>query len=201
MLAIPIQPDISRLFQELDLDIERDPADHITMFYFGDDLPISKVLKIIPVIFEITNNLKPFTAAASNYSSFDSDEEYPIICPVKSKGLIDLREKIKKAFDSKKISYDKKFPEYKPHITLGYSKEKKKNTKFPKVEFTISQLSLYAGDNSDTKLFVNFPFTINKFSRLDLMSSLYAKHITNYGDYELPLDHHISKSVGICSPR
>lgn len=51
MLAIPIQPDISRLFQEFDLDIERDPSDHITMFYFGDDLPISKVLKIIPVVF------------------------------------------------------------------------------------------------------------------------------------------------------
>jgi len=181
MLAVPIQPDISRLFQEFDLEMERDPSDHITLFYFGDDLPISKVLKIIPVIFDITKDLKPFGASASNYSFFDSDEDYPVVCPVKSKELIDLREKIKKAFDKKKIGYDKKFPDYKPHITLGYSKEKPKKAKFPKVEFTISQLSLYAGDNTDTKLFVNFPFTINKFSKLDLLSSLYAKYIIKSG--------------------
>jgi len=178
MLAIPIQPDISRLFQEFDLDIERDPSNHITLFYFGDDLPISRVLKIIPVIFDLTEGLEPFTASASSYSSFESDEAYPIICPVKSTSLINIRDKIQKAFDKSKIKYDKKFPDYKPHITLGYSKEKLKNTKFPKVEFTISQLSLYCGDTSDTKLFVNFPFSINKFSQLDMLSKMYLKNVT-----------------------
>lgn len=173
MLAIPIQHDISRLFQEFDLDIERDPSDHITMFYFGDDLPMSRILKIIPVIFELTKDMKPFTASIASYSCFDSDELYPVICPVKSKKLIELREKIKKHFFDKKISFDKKFPEYKPHITLGYSKKKEKNTKFPKVEFTISQLALYAGDSTDTKLFVNFPFTVSRFDKLSHLSSAY----------------------------
>ena len=178
MLAIPIPQDISRLFQEFDLDIERDPSNHITIFYFGDDLPISKILKMIPVIFDITNNMKPFTASASSYSFFDSDEMYPVICPVKSKELIDFRSELKRAFDKKKIKYDTKFPEYKPHITLGFSNEKpEKDKKFPKVEFTISQVALYAGDTADTRLFVNFPFTINKMSKIDLLSSLYVKHV------------------------
>lgn len=137
-------------------------------------MPISKILKIIPVVFNITEDLEPFTASASNYSFFDSDEEYPVICPVKSKELLNFREKIAKAFDKKKISYDKKFPEYHPHITLGYSKEKPKKAKFPKVDFTISQVALYAGDSTDTKLFVNFPFTINKFAKLNAFSSVYA---------------------------
>jgi 2'-5' RNA ligase len=181
MLAIPIQPDISRLFQEFDLDIERDPSNHITMFYFGDDLPMSKILKIIPVIFELTSELKPFTASTSNYTYFESDDKYPIICPVKSKGLVNLRNKIQNIFDKKKIKYDKKFPDYKPHITLGYSNEKpKKNTKFPNMEFTVSQIALYAGDSSDTKLYVNFPFTINKLSSLDLLSERYLKFASNY---------------------
>jgi hypothetical protein len=98
MLAIPIQPDISRLLQELDLDIERDPSNHITLFYFGDNLPMSKVLKIIPVVFDIVQNLSPFTATVSNYTHFDSDDLYPIICPVKSQALLDLRQKLQKAF-------------------------------------------------------------------------------------------------------
>jgi 2'-5' RNA ligase len=95
MLAIPIQPDISRLFQEFDLDIEKDNSNHITLFYFGDDLPMSRILKIIPAVFELTEDLKPFTAYTSNYSSFDSDDLFPIICPVISQKLIGLRNKIK----------------------------------------------------------------------------------------------------------
>jgi len=181
MLAIPIQPDISRLFQEFDLDMERDPSNHITLFYFGDDLPISRILKIIPIIFNITEDLRPFLASASEYSFFESDDVYPIICPVKSKELMSLRNKIRHALDDDKIKYDKKFPEYKPHITLGFSKDKPpKNTKFPKVEFTISQLSLYCGDTTDTKLFINFPFTINKASQLDALSNRFLKEATRY---------------------
>ena len=176
MLAIPIQPDISRLFQEFDLDIERDTSNHITLFYFGDDLPMSRILKIIPIIFDLTEDLEPFTASTSNYSFFESDDTYPIICPVKSKGLVSLRKKIQSGFDKSKVKYDKKFPDYHPHITLGYSNDKPKNTKFPKVEFTISQLALYCGDTSDTKMYVNFPFTINKFSYLDNLSGKYLKY-------------------------
>ena len=178
MLAIPIQPDISRLFKEFDLDIEKDPSDHITLFYFGDNLPISKILKIIPVILEVTESLKPFTASTSEYSCFDSDDLFPVICKVKSKELMDLRSKIADAFNSSKIKYDKKFPDYNPHITLGYSKDKLKNKKFPKVEFPISQLSLYGGDEADTKLFINFPFTINKKSKLSMLSEQYLKSVS-----------------------
>jgi 2'-5' RNA ligase len=181
MLAIPIQQDISRLFQEFDLDIEKDSSNHITMFYFGDDLPISRILKIIPIIFKITEDLRPFTVSTSEYSYFESDDVYPVICPVKSKELMSLRKKIQNAFDADKIKYDKKFPDYKPHITLGYSKDKPpKNNKFPKVDFAISQLSLYCGDTADTRLFINFPFTINKTSKLDLLSSSFLKATTAY---------------------
>jgi 2'-5' RNA ligase len=176
MLAIPLSNDISRLFQEFDLDIEKDFSNHITLFYFGDNLPISRILKIIPIIFDITENLSPFVAETSEYSCFDSDDLYPVICPVKSKQLMNIRSKIKNQFEHSHIKYDKTFSDYKPHITLGYSQEKYKKTKFPKVEFTISQIALYGGDTVDTKLFVNFPLTITKKSTLDILSSQYLKY-------------------------
>lgn len=177
MLAIPISQDISRLFQEFDLDIEKDPSNHITLFYFGDDIPISKILKIIPIIFDITENLQPFTVTTSGYSSFDSDDTYPIICPIKSQKLISLREKIRQCFDDSKIKYNNEFPDYKPHITLGYSKDKPKNVKFPKLEFTISQIALYAGDTADTKLFINFPLTITKSAKLNIFANIYLNSL------------------------
>lgn len=175
MLAIPISQDISRLFQELDLDIEKDNSNHITLFYFGDNLSMPQILKIIPIIFDVTENMNPFIVTTSGYSFFESDDIYPVICPVKSSKLISLRNKIANCFDDSKVKWDKTYPVYKPHITLGYSKEKPKNTKFPKVEFPISQIALYGGDTADTKLFVNFPFTISKSSQLNMLANEYLK--------------------------
>jgi 2'-5' RNA ligase len=179
MLAVTLSPDISRLFQEFDLDIEKDPSNHITMFYLGDDLPMAKVLKIIPVIYDLTKKLKPFTASVSSFECFPSSDLYPVIAKVKSSDLLKLRAKIKNLFVDKKIKFDNKFPTYQPHITLGYSENKIKNTKFPKIEFAISQISLYAGDNSDSKLFINFPLTITKSSELDIYSNSYFKQVNS----------------------
>jgi 2'-5' RNA ligase len=175
MLAVTLSPDISRLFQEFDLDIERDPSNHITMFYLGDNLPMAKVLKIIPIIYDITKDLKPFTASVASFECFPSQDLYPVIAKVKSTDLMKLRAKIKNAFVDKKVKFDNKFPEYQPHITLGYSENKIKNTKFPKTEFAISQISLYAGDNADSKLFINFPLTINKTSALSYYTDSFFK--------------------------
>lgn len=160
MIAVQISSDISRLLKDVDVECERDNSDHITMFYFEDDLSIKKVCKMLPLIFDITSNHKPFEASLSKISAFPEGKHgYPIIAEVQSKELHELREQIAKAFDKANIKYDQKFPEYLPHITLGYSEEKLKTIKLPKFKFSITNISLYYGDISDTKLFINFPFT------------------------------------------
>lgn len=161
MIAIPVTHDIGRLFESLDVEGDRRPSDHITVFYLGDDLPIKKIVKIIPVIFEITSKMKPFKVSTNVITTFDEGKHgYPVIAKLQSKELEKLRNDLKKAFDDNKIKYDIKFKEFKPHLTLSYSPEKIKDIKFPKIEFLISQISIFGGDEVDEKVFINFPFSL-----------------------------------------
>lgn len=161
MLAIQISPDISRLFRQIELDANRDPSDHITMFYLGDDFNMKQILKIIPTIYEISSTLQPFEVSCSKITCFPEGKYgFPVIAEIKSEDLIELRNKIEKAFGKNKIKFDTKFKEYKPHVTLGYAKEKVKDAKINKIKWAVSQISLYCGDEADSKLFVNFPFNL-----------------------------------------
>jgi len=182
MLSISLSPDISRLFREITFKdkITRDPSDHITMFYLGDNIPLKKLIKMIPIIFDITCDMKPFMVSCSKITTFPKGKNgYPIIGEIKSKDLSALRDKLKKEFEKNKIKYDSTFKDYKPHVTLGYSKNKPKNTSFSKINWSINHISLYGGDESDSRFFVNFPFTLGteKIAKLANFCDLYYKAI------------------------
>lgn len=179
MLAIPISQDISRLFREIEIDANRDSSDHISLFYFGDNLPIQKILKIIPIVFDICSIKRPFEVTCSKIISFPKGKHgYPIVAEIKSEELEDIRNSIKKLFNKKNIKYEDNFPEFRPHITLGYSENEPKDIKFEKVKWAISQVGLYGGDTADSKIFVNFPFTLGT-SKVEKT----AKYIHSYLKY------------------
>jgi len=162
MIAIPISSDVSRLFRGIDLEdnVVRDVSDHITLFYLGDNISVHEVIKMIPTIFDITSKMEPFELSCSKVTCFPKGKKgYPIIGEIKSKQLMELREKIRRIFERKGIKYDNKFPEFKPHVTLGFSKKKVKNFKINKT-WLATQMSIYGGDTADTRLFVNFPFDL-----------------------------------------
>lgn len=161
MLAVPISSDISRLFREVEAEGNREPSDHITMIYFGDDMSIKDITKVIPIIHEITQDLRPFTASTKKITTFPKGEYgYPIIAPIDCKGLVQLQDDLKKEFKKNKIKFSDKYPEYNPHITLGYYKRKTKNMKFPKVEFQINEIALFGGNEGKERLYVSFPFSL-----------------------------------------
>lgn len=162
MIAIPLAQDTSRLFREIEVDGARDPSDHISLFYLGDSLDIKKLLKMIPVVYEIVSNYSPIEITCSKITKFPKGEYgYPVIAEVKSPKLMELRESLKEAFDNSKIKYDNKFPEYHPHVTLAYSKKRPKNIRLPnKAKFMANQVAIYGGDEVDSKLFINFPLSL-----------------------------------------
>lgn len=180
MLAIPLSPDISRLFREIEIetDIHRDPSDHITLFCLGDDIEINQILKIIPVVYDITSETQPFEVTSSKISYFPKgDHGYPMIVQIKSPELEAIHSKIKRGLDSKKIKYDKTFTEYNPHVTLGWARKRPQKLKFDKVKWAISQIGLYGGDEVDSKIYVNFPFTlgISKIEKINSFANSFAK--------------------------
>ncbi len=162
MIAIPLSVDTSRLFREIDVDGHRDSSDHVTLFCLGDDININTVLDIIPILYEVSSKIRPFEATCSKITTFPKGEKgYPVIAELKSDKLLELREKIRKLLEKNKIKYDNTFKEYKPHITVSWGKKKPGKIKFPeKAKLLITQLALYGGDNADSRIFVNFPFSL-----------------------------------------
>jgi 2'-5' RNA ligase len=182
MIAIPLSTETSRLFREIDVSGYRDSSDHITLFYLGDRISIKTVLKIIPILYEVSSGIRPFEAQCSKITSFPKgDDGYPIIAELKSDILLEIRENIKTLLDKNKIKYDNTFPEYKPHITVSRDKNKPPKIKLPeKAKLPITQLALYGGDNANGRIFVSFPFSLGvekqASDRALMFSSLFLTH-------------------------
>lgn len=162
MLAIPVSSDISRLFRQINIGGKRDISDHITMIYFGDEMPLNRIVKAIPVIFDILKDQKPFKLSCKKIISFPEGKDgFPIVAELESKELHSLRKKIVKALKDKKVPFDEKWKVYRPHVTLSYSEEHLDDIKVEDCSWQANEISLYGGDVSDSRLFVNFPLGLS----------------------------------------
>lgn len=160
MLAVPISKDISRLFRQEEFEGTRDASDHITLFYFGDELPIGKAVKIIQAVYEVTQDLTPFSVSCKRITTFPKGENgYPTIAKLDSAELIELRNRLAEIFEQKGIQFDKT-KEFNPHVTLSYYKHKEKNVSFPKVQWMVNEVALFGGDRAESNLYVSFPFSL-----------------------------------------
>jgi len=174
MIAIPVPAVMSRLFQQMDVPRDvNDPSDHITMFYLGDNVSIDRLVQIIPILYKACSKISPMKVSCKRITSFPKGEGgYPVIGEIQSKELVSLRDKIRGFLEQNNIKFDKKHNEYRPHVTLGYSKKKPKNVSFPKVEWTIGEIALYGGDDGDQRLFVNFPLSLGDKKAMDELEIL-----------------------------
>lgn len=160
MLSICVPTNISQMLQELEIpgDIAiKDKSDHITVFYF-EELEMEDILKMIPVISEAVEKINSFNISVDSYSSFPSKEEVPVICKIKSKELMKMRETIKKVLDKNDIKYSTKFKDYIPHLTIQYNTKKVKDCEFNEIIWPVNNISLYTGDSNNQKLYIEFEF-------------------------------------------
>lgn len=137
---------------------------HITMLCFeGDNFPIEEISKAIVASYSVSSECGPFTVSTKKVTCFPKNSEtglYPIIAKVESPELMELQAKLRDALDKAGVAFSKKFPEYKPHVTLAYSEEKVKDFRIPEVEWAAHEATLWGGDHGDERLSVSLPFTI-----------------------------------------
>jgi len=181
MLSISVPENISKILQSISLNseiIQGDKSDHCTCFYFEDDgMEIETVLKIIPLVYKITQKIKPFIVNIKSYDSFSEGKYgFPIVSKINSKELIKLRNDIKDIFEENDIDFSKKFPKFVPHITLAYAK-KECSGKFDEIAFPVQSISLYYNTDSKQKenLYVEFPF-----GKIIKNSSSFLDHFAGY---------------------
>jgi 2'-5' RNA ligase len=164
-LGLRVPHETARLLGGLDVPGKKEPTSHmhVTMFYFGDEVPIGDLVKVIEVTYGVTSETKPFTVRTSQVTSFPKgDDGVPIICRVESDALHDLRDKIKTAYEGGEVEFNNNYPEYKPHVTLAYDPEGNsfEEQRIPTVEWGAHELVLWGGDSGDDKLIVTFPFAL-----------------------------------------
>ncbi len=152
---------------------------HITMFYFEKDLNIDNILKVTKCLYESVRSLDSFSIKGAKVINFPKGEDgYPIVVKVESEDLLELRKKIAKKLGGLDIKYSKKFPEYKPHITLSYS-PKEAEEKSVSIKWKASEITLWGGNHHEEQLMVDVPFrfgkTASRFDLVDMYTQMFEK--------------------------
>lgn len=185
LIGIGISSEIAKKLANIKIPGEKvDPESmHITMFYLGDENSPKKLVSAFLAMADIIRQTKSFKVSCSEISSFPKGEDgYPVILKVESEELMNLRAKIKKSFDAKGVKYSNKFPEYKPHITLGYSKKEPKPEKINKTNIQVNHIMIWGGYNQIDGVNIQIPLKNRKmseagetFDRLEMVSEIFWK--------------------------
>lgn len=134
---------------------------HITLMFFAKNWELSKVAKALEATYEITKDAKPFLVKTETVGCFPKreNEPLPIIARVESKELHDFRKELAEKFDDEGIEFSKTFKTFNPHITLAYLDSDKEISDFDidPIEFSVSEIVIWAGDHGDDRLSINFP--------------------------------------------
>lgn len=142
---------------------------HITMFYFENKIGIKEIIKIVQAMYDVTKKTDSLPIKITTISTFSKgDDGIPIIIPILSEELLELRKKLAKKLDAEEVSYSKKWPEFKPHLTLSYSSKEMEDKKLEKsISWKASEVVLWAGDwHVDPGVLVSIPIT-KKSSKFD----------------------------------
>jgi len=157
MLSVP--PQAADSLKVLPVPLEDDP--HVTIIYLGDDVPVETLGELVPTIYGVTSSAKPFLVSTQTVGTFpEGNNGVPVIALVEAPALHQLKDRLCAALDSVGYAYDKKFPEYKPHVTLAYgpSHVAGLQASIPPVSWDAMDLWLWGANRGTGELLMKFPF-------------------------------------------
>jgi 2'-5' RNA ligase len=161
ILTIKVPEDVSVKLSNIQVPGVKVPVSekHITLLYLGDDVSIDVLGSVVIETARVTERIKPFKIHLKNMTSFPQGKDgYPVICPVVSKEIHGLHDALGDALDVHGIEYDKKWPEFKPHVTLSYAEDKPKDKKIDEITWTCNEVMLWGGDHGEHRLSTKFEF-------------------------------------------
>ena len=172
-LGLRVAHETSRILSEIDFSQFGEKVDasemHVTICYLGKGIDIARVAQMIVPIFNVVQATKPFMVQTSRVTTFppNKDDGVPIIARVDSNDLHALKANLIKTLMEKVPDFPpEKWPEFKPHVTLGYSEDPDVNASniiditIPTVSWAAHEIVLWGGDKGDNRLIVTFPMSI-----------------------------------------
>lgn len=164
MVGLRVPPETARLLSGIEVEGKKEDIAnfHITLLFMGGDIPIEQLAKALGAAHSVTSTTRPFSVSTSHVTCFPKgDDGVPIICPVDSDQLHDLHTKLCKAFDEAGVEYNKKYPEYKPHVTLSYADEAMEDRRIPQVMWGAHEVVVWGGDSREASIMMTFPLTLD----------------------------------------
>lgn len=159
-LTVPI--DIASQLSSLYEDGDKTPLEemHVTLCFLGKKMDNGSFLEALHACYSaaVTNNPIKITAAVLSTFPPNPDDRngVPVIVRVVSEDLIKFRAELTAMLDSYGVEYSKKFPVYKPHITLAYGPEQFTPRQIKPLSWMNSYISLWGGKEFDDGHFARF---------------------------------------------
>jgi 2'-5' RNA ligase len=147
MIGIQAPPDVCKKMAKIKVPGKKLDADeyHITLFYIEEEFTFKSLVEYIAAMLPLMSDQKPFKVSIDHVETFPKGPDgVPLICPVKSSALKKFRELLAKKFDKEKLKYSKRFPEYKPHLTLAYHDEEFDKKEFETVEWEVEAITIFS---------------------------------------------------------
>jgi 2'-5' RNA ligase len=170
LLSLQVPHEVSRALKGVQVPgtPESSESHHVTLLYLGKDIPIDDVSKALVVAYRVAEITKPIPLAIERVSSFpEGDDGVPIIGLVDSPELHQLWEALGSAFDRDGVEYSKKFPIYKPHVTLAYNPSRlESDLQVGPFEWVAYEMTLWSGNSGDDAVTIKIPFSFPSKSAL-----------------------------------
>lgn len=153
-LFLEVPSEARDVFEQIGVPGKLEPKGkyHITVLFLGDDYPAEGVVKATEAALNVTRKTAPFQVSTRLITTFPAgDDGVPIIARIESPDLIRFQASIREAFDASGIEYSKKYPEYKPHMTLSYGDAPMPDKPISQIGWMVNELVLQGGKEGDTK--------------------------------------------------
>lgn len=142
-LFITLPSEIAEQYPSEGKEGEDSSPAHLTLLYIGD-VPMHFEDKILEVVQQVCENFKKFKVKIKSPKKWINDENQTIYhSPIASSKLTNLHNMLEKSFELNQIPFSRKYPEFKPHVTIEYvnegEKPKFKDVK-PEGEFVVESV-------------------------------------------------------------
>lgn len=170
-IGIRVPHETARLLGQVEIPGEKVASDemHVTMVYLGKDVPIEVLARAMTVTFSVVNGRSPFAVQTHRVTTFPPNpvDGVPIIAPIESPDLHAFRRTLVQAFQAEGVPFNNKYPDYHPHVTLGYTKDETVHAEhtadkaLPVVQWGVGEVVMWGGDSGDGKVTVTVPFVLS----------------------------------------
>jgi 2'-5' RNA ligase len=163
LLSLRVPEDVARLLSRIDVPGEKVQRDtmHVTVLYL-EDADVSATLRALETAYRVAERTKPFSVRVRELTSFPANPEtglHPIIGRIESPALHALWVACGQAFDANGVNYSKKFPVYKPHVTLSYADAPFGPVTLHDAAWVVNSLTLWGGEEGDEGLDARIPLS------------------------------------------